>query len=234
MRELPEIEKLMNVDEHIARFISHYVFWKNGGDVFHAQYPYNGRSAAINAALDDLEGQLVSESDVYGRWRDGLTEAPSSLVPASYIIRLVFMEYKPGVSISRAFSSEVEFLETLSKHPHPNVCVYYGCIRRESYMEGICLQKYECDVSQVLKDLDRCACLSCNPNDPNEFLNRIPKLNHEHILAGILSSLGHIHALGLVHNNINPRNIVMDGEGNPITSTSTRVSKLVKNLGEVS
>jgi serine/threonine protein kinase len=206
MRELPEIEKLMNVDEHIARFISHYVFWKNGGDVFHAQYPYNGRSAAINAALDDLEGQLVSESDVYGRWRDGLTEAPSSLVPASYIIRL-------------------------SKHPHPNVCVYYGCIRRESYMEGICLQKYECDVSQVLKDLDRCACLSCNPNDPNEFLNRIPKLNHEHILAGILSSLGHIHALGLVHNDINPRNIVMDGESNPIIIDFNTGLKFGKEFG---
>lgn len=34
-------------------------------------------------------------------------------------------------------------------------------------------------------------------------------------MAGVLSGIEHIHSLELVHNDINPRNIMLDQEGHP-------------------
>jgi len=37
-----------------------------------------------------------------------------------------------------------------------------------------------------------------------------PAKDYSSILAGIESGIRHLHSLGLVHNDINPRNIMMD------------------------
>ncbi|KAG2129475.1 hypothetical protein DEU56DRAFT_817259 [Suillus clintonianus] len=37
---------------------------------------------------------------------------------------------------------EAKVYEILKQHPHPNICVFYRCVRDGDYVTSICLQKY--------------------------------------------------------------------------------------------
>ncbi|KAK4182439.1 hypothetical protein QBC35DRAFT_509984 [Podospora australis] len=54
--------------------------------------------------------------------------------------------------------------------------------------------------------------------NPNSLMKRKVRSDcqrskdHSNVLAGIKSGIQHLHALGLVHNDINPSNIMLDGD----------------------
>ena len=37
---------------------------------------------------------------------------------------------------------EAKIYEILKRHPHPNICVYYGCVRNGDSFTALCLKKY--------------------------------------------------------------------------------------------
>jgi serine/threonine protein kinase len=86
---------------------------------------------------------------------------------------------------------EIETYELLQRHPHSNVCVYYGCARKDERVVGIVLRRYPRDLAGVVRNQEE-----------------IP--NKARIIDDVRSALEHLHALGLVHNVINPTNIMLD------------------------
>jgi serine/threonine protein kinase len=87
---------------------------------------------------------------------------------------------------------EARIYEILTKHPHQNICIYYGCVRKGNYLTAICLKKYARSLQDAVEQGDR-------------------TLDSAAILEGISKGLRFLHeTLGLVHNDINPTNVMLD------------------------
>ena len=87
--------------------------------------------------------------------------------------------------------------EILRRHPHPNIASYLGCVRDEGLVTGLCFVRYKEDSSDRLGDSSR-------------------PLNLRSCLEGVKDGLDHLHNLGLIHNDMNPANIMLDKEDVPI------------------
>lgn len=71
---------------------------------------------------------------------------------------------------------EVTTLESLRRHPHPNIVKYRGCVVEGALVEGIALERYTHQLSYVADKVD-------------------PAM----VLRDVGSALEHLHALGIVH-----------------------------------
>ncbi|KAG1827358.1 uncharacterized protein BJ212DRAFT_47801 [Suillus subaureus] len=70
------------------------------------------------------------------RWHPSLTELP----PADYDTDkpVKHDSRTPGDSLVH----EAKVFEILKRHPHPNICVYHGCVRDGDHITAICLKNY--------------------------------------------------------------------------------------------
>ncbi|KAK3689364.1 serine/threonine kinase [Podospora appendiculata] len=91
---------------------------------------------------------------------------------------------------------ELQVCETLMKHPHPNIAQYYGAVVENDRVSGLCFAKYGKTLLQLVQ-------------------SKIP-FDKEAVLGGIEKGLEHLHDLGLVHNDINPSNIMLDDSGTAV------------------
>jgi serine/threonine protein kinase len=89
--------------------------------------------------------------------------------------------------IPNLFIAETRICEIVKKHPHPNIARYFGCVVQKDRIVGLCLAKYHMTLEDKL-----------NGDLP------VPR----DILKGIERGLNHLHNLGLIHNDINPSNIM--------------------------
>lgn len=122
-----------------------------------------------------------------------LTRAPDTLPPDSYLKLPRLLYYGlDELDCGNQILTEVEACEALKRHPHSNIARYLGCIVKEGRIRGLAFARYPVTLSQMLKDgtpFDRRRCL-----------------------RGIEAGVRHMHKLGLVHNDLNPANIMMDGD----------------------
>ncbi|KAI0428175.1 kinase-like domain-containing protein [Xylaria sp. FL1042] len=148
--------------------------------------------------INELDKALVSADRIYPLIHPEFTLAPDPLPPTSYFKRpsLLYYENTPDtLDYGRQILTEVEACEILRKHPHPNIVQYLGCIVKAGRIRGLGFAKYSVTLSQMLKDRTHFSRSRC--------------------LLGIEAGISHIHELGLVHNDLNPSNIMMDGD-NPV------------------
>ncbi|KIJ41836.1 hypothetical protein M422DRAFT_171838, partial [Sphaerobolus stellatus SS14] len=118
-----------------------------------------------------------------------ITEAPTPLPPNHFIKAPNPLDYNGTPICAELFAGEVRV-------SHPNIVKYYGCVRKGPYIGGICFQRYVCDLAEVLHENP--------PFDP------------ESVICDIEAGLKHIHALSIVHDDINPRNIMLDEDGRAV------------------
>lgn len=122
-------------------------------------------------------------------------------------------------SIADGLLVEARVYEVLRRNPHPNIARYLGCRTLGDGdgdgddIDGLCLQRYGTTLMQAV--------------NPRGFMKRQLAATRQHglghglglgesyghMLDGIESGLKHIHSLGLVHNDVNPSNIMRDGDG---------------------
>ena len=87
---------------------------------------------------------------------------------------------------------EAEVCEILRASPHPNIAQYLGCIVENDGIMGLCFVKYGMNLYERVT------------KDSRHFDTNL-------ILRGIQEGIWHLHSLGLIHCDINPANIVVDG-----------------------
>lgn len=125
------------------------------------------------------------------------TRAPEPLPSTSYVKQPVLTYYEPTHNHTEFLNhnlSEIHVCEILRQNPHLNIAKYLGCVvNKEGSISGLVFVKYPITLEQMLKD--------GTPFDRQRCLRRIE--------AGI----SHMHGLGLIHNDITPTNIMMDGVG---------------------
>ncbi|GAQ43606.1 hypothetical protein AtubIFM55763_010592 [Aspergillus tubingensis] len=125
---------------------------------------------------------------------------------AVYVKTPSLLAYVNG-DLEKQITREVETCEILRKHPHPNIATYYGFMETNGRVSGLCFERYTSTLLEAV-----------NPQRLNKvaFLSSARELVGEKMkegLEGILSAIKHIHSFGLVHNDINPANIMIDEKG---------------------
>lgn len=139
-----------------------------------------------------------------------LTPAPASIPNDASIKRPRLIGYdrickepQPNL-IAESLLEEAYICELLMEQRHPNIASYLGCQVSNGRVTGLCFVRYKHTLMQVV--------------NPKNFMKRTSRAtrqtakDYSTVLAGIESGIRHLHSLGLVHNDINPSNIMLDGD----------------------
>ncbi|THY33284.1 serine/threonine-protein kinase [Aureobasidium pullulans] len=113
-------------------------------------------------------------------------------------------------SIAEELLREVEVCELLRRHPHPNIAVYNGGEVEEGRITGLRFQKYTEPLQRRLNPghLGKCMFAASSQHLDHEWCSRI--------IEGVKDALYHLHTLGLIHNDLNPANIMLDANDSPV------------------
>ncbi|KAJ4311731.1 hypothetical protein N0V84_010297 [Fusarium piperis] len=145
--------------------------------------------------IDSLDLVPIPREHFCPLFKQGLTVAPE---PSSdiYVKRHCLVHWDPSDPNPETYGDllvqEAEICEILSKHPHPNVVRYFGCLVEDNRITGLCLGKCTSKLSDKLAD--------ATPDERKMYCE------------GIEKGVAHLHQLGLIHNDLNPSNIMMDGD----------------------
>ncbi|KAF2757382.1 hypothetical protein EJ05DRAFT_476650 [Pseudovirgaria hyperparasitica] len=151
----------------------------------------------------DLRKNLreVPDHDAFPKMDQGVTLLPqhadiTKLFLKRPQIHCLLREFG-GSIVPQMFREEVQVLEFLAQHPHPNIVPYHGCVVKRGYITGIALTRYQ-------KILD------------HRFHDDASGLDLDRFERKCQDAIKHIHALGLAHNDLNPSNIALDSNDDPI------------------
>ncbi|KAJ5159178.1 uncharacterized protein N7500_008829 [Penicillium coprophilum] len=108
-------------------------------------------------------------------------------------------------AIAESMLAEAKVCELFLQHPHPNIAKYHGCQVAGDRITGLCFTKYS---HTLMKEVNPGALMKRRSRSTRETIK-----DYSAGLAGVESGLRHLHSLGLVHNDINPSNIMLDGDG---------------------
>ncbi|EME45929.1 hypothetical protein DOTSEDRAFT_51542 [Dothistroma septosporum NZE10] len=109
-----------------------------------------------------------------------------------------------GSIVPQMLFEEVQVLEILARHPHPNIVPYHGCVVKRGYITGIALTRYR-------KFLEHRFC-----DDDDDDDDDASDLDLGRFECQCRDAIDHIHSLGLAHNDLNPSNIALDDHDNPV------------------
>jgi serine/threonine protein kinase len=170
--------------------------------------------ATSKADLLELDLVPIPTSQVWPPFPRQFTRAPEPLPQDCYMKRLSLLYYgdtEASTELSSLVLNEAEFCEILRAFPHPNITQYLGCIVEDNRITGLCFVKYGMILSErVTKDsrpfdIDLC-------------------------LRGIQKGIQHLHSLDLIHCDLNPTNILMDGD-TPVIGDFDSCQRKGKKLG---
>ncbi|KAF9893932.1 hypothetical protein FE257_008903 [Aspergillus nanangensis] len=113
--------------------------------------------------------------------------------------------------LEQQITREIETCEVLRKNPHPNIATYYGYQETHGRVSGLCFKRYMSSLLDAVNP-QRCgkAAFLSSPRD------RVTYNMRSSLEEGILAAIKHLHSLGLVHNDINPANIMLDADGSTL------------------
>ncbi|KAL6721007.1 hypothetical protein ACLMJK_000107 [Lecanora helva] len=180
----------------------------NGTEMFRSRN--NSRDdgeLALNQEIDIAElecpiHQILPE-DMWPPFEEGLLVAPQPTPDEVFIKKRVLVTFDPqekGPKTVRPCDHllhEAKMCEILRKKPHPNIASYFGVIEDDGLIKALCFAKYEETLGDRMRDLDR-------------------PLNVLEFMEGVKNGLDHLHSLGLNHNDVNPRNIMLDKQDVPV------------------
>ncbi|KAH8164427.1 hypothetical protein CIB48_g3816 [Xylaria polymorpha] len=175
---------------------SHCVLVGPGDEYYYAKYSEQLNPKEID--IKKLNIIRIPPEHIWPLADPKFTQAPEPLPATCYYKRPNLLGYKGTDNDHHYFLkilNEAEVCEILRNHPHPNIARYIGCIIKDGRIKGLAFDKYPVTLYDMLEnmtpfDKDRC-------------------------MSGIEAGVRHLHDLGLVHNDLNPANIMMDGD-NPI------------------
>jgi serine/threonine protein kinase len=174
--------------------------------------------------IDEFAAGLVplDDDDVYPELSAAarVTVARSLDGGTAFIKHCAFRRYQPprqlrekgfegkklaeGCGAKDQLLEEVLVMERLSKTPHPYIVRYLGCRVHRGHITSIVLERLERDLCSYAAD------------KPDDFA----RIDKDAFLAGVESAVKFLHSLGLAHNDLNPRNVMVreadDGSCSPV------------------
>ncbi|KAH7006489.1 kinase-like domain-containing protein [Fusarium venenatum] len=113
----------------------------------------------------------------------------------------ILTDYEPVTSeeqtaIKDLVALEARVCELLMKNPHPNIVKYWGCYVVDGRIRALCFSKYRMTLKQRID-------------------TGVP-FDTQSCVKGIRDGILHLHSLDLIHNDINPYNIMIGPTDNPV------------------
>lgn len=145
----------------------------------------------------------IPKSAFQPQYSDKLVQAES--FDQLHIKRPSLISYYPieNDRIAQGLLREAQVCEILKLHPHSTIAECFGCEVENGRISGLCFTKYKESLMQRL-----------NPGSLGKrAFAESQHLNYEwcsNIIERVNKGLDHLHALGLVHNDLNPSNIMLD------------------------
>lgn len=123
-----------------------------------------------------------------------------------YIKRPSLLAYVDG-NLEPQITREIEMCELLRRHPHPNIAMYFGCDATDGRVSGLCFKRYPSTLLEAVnpRGLGKEGFLASGRELVTDELRKS--------LDGVMAGMKHLHSLGIVHNDINPANIMLDAGG---------------------
>jgi serine/threonine protein kinase len=154
----------------------------------------------------DLYDQRPVETEDRGP-RIELDWTAADQAQSCYVKTPSLLSYADEPNLEELLRLEVETCELLRRHPHPNVARYLGHLETRGRVSGLCFEQ----CTQTLAS-------AVNPEHLGkaDFLQSGRPLVHggmRDLLQELKGAVDHLHALGIVHNDINPSNIMLREDG---------------------
>ncbi|KAM0502468.1 hypothetical protein ACHAP8_004013 [Fusarium lateritium] len=140
----------------------------------------------------------IPVENVCPKFTSSLTAAPEGMMDYFFFkyTHLDSDSGKPNDRTKDLVLMEAKTCEVLMKNPHPNIAKYWGCYVLDGRIRALCFANYPMTLQQRKE-------------------TGVP-LDTERCLKGIRDGIVHMHGLGLIHNDINTCNIMMDLSDNPV------------------
>ncbi|KAK1973648.1 serine/threonine-protein kinase [Colletotrichum cereale] len=205
---LDKSEAFEDVDGEF-KFTKTLVVYGDGKNIYHAVS--KARSSELsNLSINQLTTKVLIPATAYSPlFVPTFTRAPDPLPSNTYVKKPSLLSYDrihQGLlknNIADNVLAEVQVCELLKQNSHPNIARYLGCQVLDGRIVGICFAKYEKTLMEAV--------------NPHGFMKRKFSTtrqgvgNHGRQLDGIEDGIKHLHSLELVHNDLNPSNIMIDG-----------------------
>ncbi|KAJ5477764.1 hypothetical protein N7530_003273 [Penicillium desertorum] len=213
------------------QFAGTLVLYRLNGLLYHGRVKGRCSSPSDINAEDIMDVKQIPTSAYNPKFSTEFTLAPETLLNSCYIKKPQLLSYdrvsegpQPN-SIAEDVLKEVRVCEVLMQHPHPNIATYLGCQVSDGRITGLCLKKYPHTLMKEVNPGARSKRVLRNTREVSEDYSRV--------LMDIESGLHHLHSLGLVHNDLNPSNImVADGRAVIIDFGSCRkIGESLENVG---
>lgn len=200
--------------------ITTFLVIEENGAAFYGCLPISKARVTLAQARSCLE--RVPTEDIYPPMAQHLPVAFLANLDMDkdvYIKRPNFMSYHDvagsGV-VAQQFMEEACLYSALADNPHPNITKFYGCVVEENRIVGLALGRYPSGLAERV--------------DASEG-RPIARLA---TFEAIVSAAKHLHSLGLAHNDLEPRNIMLDALDQPVIvefGTCQPVGELLSELG---
>jgi serine/threonine protein kinase len=168
------------------------VLYRKGVDVFYAE---DQRDDGEDIAE---HGVLVTKDEIFVAYKTTMLQyCQSPDDNRNFVKEYPIVLFTPGDTTPRdSFANELAVFERLCEHLHPGICKYKGCVVVDGYVEAFVLERYKCNLQ--------------------EAVNEGMPFDKEHVFSTITDAVAHLHSLGLVHNDLSPRNIMLDDNLQPV------------------
>ncbi|KAH8588263.1 kinase-like domain-containing protein [Bisporella sp. PMI_857] len=184
------------VEEDGDLAFSHTKIILREGDQYY--YAITSRRYLLHFEVDllELDPVPIPASQIWPPFPTRFARAPEPLPQDCYVKRpslLYYGDTEASTELGSLLLNEAEVCEILRTFLHPNIAQYLGCIVENDRITGLCFVKYGMNLSErVTKD--------SRPFDADLFSQ------------GIQEGIRHLHSLNLIHCDLNPTNILMNGD----------------------
>jgi serine/threonine protein kinase len=170
-------------------------------NVFFFAHTYDQFQPQHKINIEELNIYPIPIEEIYPQFSANFTVAPHPIPQGFFVKQPDFLAYNPDAPVGRrpcdTLMEEIRICEILKDNPHPNIAQYLGCTVTDNRISGLVFTKYKVTLA-------------------DRFEDKLRPLRPEIYLKGIESGLHHLHGLGLIHNDINPENIMLQEDDTPV------------------
>ncbi|KAI0107459.1 kinase-like domain-containing protein [Nemania sp. FL0031] len=210
--EVHKARPLFVPDNGRIRFIYTRVLFSQDGEMFTGHSPNIDAESESELRIEELTDVKHIPQDAYSPLiPPGSTIAPLLPVDQCYIKRPDLFSLTVDLSHPNPILQELVVCELIRRHPHPNIATYHGCESTNGRVTGLVFERYAVTLLDKL-----------NPGALNKSMfitssdRAVTNKLADRCMLGIEAGLRHLHALGLVHNDLNPNNIMISKDGRPV------------------
>jgi hypothetical protein len=173
------------------------------GAVWFGSLPVRKGDLSLELARAHLEP--VPPGDTYPLAPPGLTVSPIQEEGADVYVKrprlIAYSLFSVRTTLADMLLQEAAALERVRARPHRHLARYHGALVRRGRVQGLVLARYRTTLRARLED------------DPPESRAHF---DGRACVAALRGAVAHLHGLGLAHNDINPANVMLDGEDAPV------------------